>query len=539
MATTNPPAADSKTTDDDVKLSAQHLERVETVHTTQPDVSDLSIWQTIKQNPFIVLCCIYANMGALMYGFDNIALSLCLNMVPFQAQFGEQVSPGTYIIPAYWQSLWNAMAQVCTGFGAWGAGPISDRFGRRISFCVSGLISIAGTAVIYTATTPGAFLGGKMINAIGLGMALTTGQIYVSEITPLRIRGVALSAYAFSMNLGYLIAASVAFDRVTIMDQSSYKVLFASNWVWPLVIVLFCFVIPESPYYLVRKGNLSSATKGLSKLYNKSISVEPILASMVRITREEENQANASSETSYMDLFKGTNWRRTRIILYTNGLNQMIGATFISNAPYFMITAGLSSSQASMMIELGIGFALISSFFTFWFMTFIGRRKMILSGISLAVVLFLIMGIAASVSSSKASLWCVGVTLQLVWFTIGPSIGPSISLAGEISSLRLRAKSQSLGFFFNYSYSTVWNVAVPYMFNATEGNLGGKMGWIFLATSCIALFVVWAEIPETKDRTYGELDEMFNERVPARKFKTYRTERRVADAKVEDENPGV
>lgn len=134
---------------------------------------------------------------------------------------------------------------------------------------------------------------------------------------------------------------------------------------------------------------------------------------------------------------------------------------------------------------------------------------------------------------------CVGVTLQLVWFTIGPSIGPSISLAGEISSLRLRAKSQSLGFFFNYSYSTVWNVAVPYMFNATEGNLGGKMGWIFLATSCIAWFVVWAEIPETKDRTYGELDEMFNERVPARKFKAYRTERRVADAKVEDENPGV
>ena len=80
---------------------------------------------------------------------------------------------------------------------------------------------------------------------------------------------------------------------------------------------------------------------------------------------------------------------------------------------------------------------------------------------------------------------------------------------------------------------------MPYMFNATEGNLGGKMGWIFLATSCIAWFVVWAEIPETKDRTYGELDEMFNERVPARKFNTYRTERRVADAKVEDENPGV
>lgn len=51
--------------------------------------------------------------------------------------------------------------------------------------------------------------------------------------------------------LGYLIAASVAFDRATIMEQSSYKILFVTNWVWLLVIVLFCFVIPESPYHLV------------------------------------------------------------------------------------------------------------------------------------------------------------------------------------------------------------------------------------------------------------------------------------------------
>ncbi|KAF7900678.1 uncharacterized protein EAF01_007980 [Botrytis porri] len=265
MATTNSPAVDGKATDDD------HLERVETIATTQLDASDLSIWQTIKDNPSIVLCCIYANMGALTLGFDNIALSLCLNMVPFhffRAQFGQHVSPGTHIIPAYWQSLWDAMAQVCTGFGAWGEGPMSDRSGRRVSFCVSALISIAGTAVIYIATTPGAFLGGKMVNAIGLGMALTTGPIYVSEITPLRIRGVALSAYAFSMDLRYLIAASVAFYCVTIVGQFSYKVFFASNWVWPLVVVLFAFVISESPRSLVQKGNLSPATKALSKLYS-------------------------------------------------------------------------------------------------------------------------------------------------------------------------------------------------------------------------------------------------------------------------------
>ena len=59
------------------------------------------------------------------------------------------------------------------------------------------------------------------------------------------------------------------------------------------------------------------------------------------------------------------------------------------------------------------------------------------------------------------------------------------------------------------------------MFNPGEGNLGGKMGWIFLATCIIALVIVYLEFPETKDRTYKELDECFQERVPARAFKGY------------------
>lgn len=43
-----------------------------------------TIWETLKENPAVILCCIYANFGALMYGYDNLALSLCLSMVPFQ-----------------------------------------------------------------------------------------------------------------------------------------------------------------------------------------------------------------------------------------------------------------------------------------------------------------------------------------------------------------------------------------------------------------------------------------------------------------------
>lgn len=104
---------------------------------------------------------------------------------------------------------------------------------------------------------------------------------------------------------------------------------------------------------------------------------------------------------------------------------------------------------------------------------------------------------------------------------MGLTTGPAMAIAGEVSQSRLRAESQSIGFAFNYFYSCVWNVVVPYMFNTDEGNLGGKMGWIFLATSAISFAIVYFCFPETKDRTYEEIDELFERKIPARHFADY------------------
>lgn len=99
-----------------------------------------------------------------------------------------------------------------------------------------------------------------------------------------------------------------------------------------------------------------------------------------------------------------------------------------------------------------------------------------------------------------------------------------MSVAGQVSQARLRAKSQSLGFGFNYFFSAVWNVCVPYMFNTDQGNLGGKMGFVYLATAVIAWVAVFFDVPETKGRSFAELDEMFQEGLPARGFKAWRRE---------------
>lgn len=119
----------------------------------------------------------------------------------------------------------------------------------------------------------------------------------------------------------------------------------------------------------------------------------------------------------------------------------------------------------------------------------------------------------------------VGISLQLLWFCISSAVGPAMATAGEISSARLRAKSQAIGLGINYLWSCVWNVATPYCFNAppTGAGLLGKTGFIFCATTVISLAIFWFEFPETKDRTFVELDEMFKQKIPTRKFKEYET----------------
>lgn len=62
------------------------------------------------------------------------------------------------------------------------------------------------------------------------------------------------------------------------------------------------------------------------------------------------------------------------------------------------------------------------------------------------------------------------------------------------------------------------------MFNPNEANLGGKVGFVFGGLSFFCIAFLWWYQPETRGRSYEELDEMFIKKVPAREFKTYHTE---------------
>ena len=70
----------------DTKSNSSHVENATTEESRveEPTSHNLTPWQRLAQNPWIILFCLYGNLGALMYGFDNLVLSLALSMPGFE-----------------------------------------------------------------------------------------------------------------------------------------------------------------------------------------------------------------------------------------------------------------------------------------------------------------------------------------------------------------------------------------------------------------------------------------------------------------------
>jgi Sugar (and other) transporter len=73
----------------------------------------------------------------------------------------------------------------------------------------------------------------------------------------------------------------------------------------------------------------------------------------------------------------------------------------------------------------------------------------------------------------------------------------------------------------NFLGNWLGTFTAPYFINPASLGWSAKYGYIWFASNMILLVFTWFFIPETRDRTLEEIHEMFEARLPARKFKAY------------------
>ena len=94
-------------------------------------------------------------------------------------------------------------------------------------------------------------------------------------------------------------------------DSRAYRVPFALQWLFPTFLLFGLPFCPESPWWLVRKGNIQAAARSLNRLGYKDIDT-----SLESIRRTVYVELVEQKETSYMDCFRGVDLRRTEIGIY-------------------------------------------------------------------------------------------------------------------------------------------------------------------------------------------------------------------------------
>ncbi|KAJ0424998.1 general substrate transporter [Aspergillus carlsbadensis] len=427
----------------------------------------------------------------------------------------------SWSLPADHQLVWSIVQYISAMAAAIASGSLNDLFGRRVCFLITVGLTVIGTFVELFSTNWKIWIVAKLFMGSAMGSMQANTQTFVSEITPTAIRGLTLSLFQFWIIVGQLIASCV-------LEGTSHV---HSSWSWRGAVVsqfgpaFFCLAmffafVPESPYYLASRGRLEDARASLARLRgDDSASTLDDEVRQIHETLEHERQSRDADSVSYLECFRGTNLRRTLLACLPVVMQILTGYPLCSNyLSYFLTLAGLSNAFLITLVSTII--SLLSALSAFFLIERVGRRPQMLTGCYGIIVSLLVISILGFAGLGQAWNYRALAAFCIIWALFYyASVGAvGWAIVGEISSSRLRAKTTSVAALSSSLFNMAWSIAIPYLVNRENANLGAKSGLIFLGMTVVFTGICFFCLPETKGREFDELDRLFEARTPARKF---------------------
>jgi hypothetical protein len=300
----------------------------------------------------------------------------------------------------------------------------------------------------------------------------------------------------------------------------AYRIPIATQWALPMFMLSLVYFCPDPPYWLCRKGRHEDAARSLKRFATNEVDTTLTLANVLETLRLEE--PSKQDRPNYLDCFRGTDLRRLVICMMAYNMQALTGnMLFISYAVYFLELAGLDSANAFSM-NLGLtALGFLGTCAAWPLLSYVGRRPAYLFGtISLATIMFLIGAIDFAPRTTSTPTWTQSSLMLLANLIYDITIGPlCYVILTEVPTARLRGLTIALATVSVQIISIIFAVVIPYAMNKDEGDWRGKVGFIFSGTGGLCLVYCFFCMPETKDRTFEELDLLFERKVSSRKFR--------------------
>lgn len=186
--------------------------------------------------------------------------------------------------------------------------------------------------------------------------------------------------------------------------KKSYRIALATEWPFSAIPLLLAALVPESPVWLLQKEKLQKARDCFRRLHGVDVAAthEDLFEDMQRAVNE-ERWAAQDRKATYIECFRGSNLKRSTIVVFANTIPELFGLTLIGHASYFLQILGLSHSASFLILVLGVVLGLIANIGSWWTLLRFGRRLLMLITLGIVSIFWLSIGIAGCFTSTNVA----------------------------------------------------------------------------------------------------------------------------------------
>ncbi|WP_245718102.1 MFS transporter [Nocardia miyunensis] len=240
-------------------------------------------------------------------------------------------------------------------------GYIADRWGRRAALSLNLLVYTLGGLISAAAVNYEMLLASRAIVGIGLGGEFTVGLAILAELVATRHRGSLLATLNVSSggvgniaSFGFFLLVLGPLNGALGGDHSSWRWAYVILAVPAVLVVFFRRYLPESPRFLLSKGRVDDANVSLTRLASGTVSGlrNPGPAGHFVTAAD----AIPASGTSYLEVFRGRNLRRTAAIGAASWMSFGAQVTLLFLMPILLQSRGYSLSDSlafTMIMNIG------------------------------------------------------------------------------------------------------------------------------------------------------------------------------------------
>ena len=423
-----------------------------------------------------------ASLAGFLFGFDTVVISGAEQTIQSEWQL-DSLEHGLAMSMAIWGTVIGALL---------GSLP-ADHLGRTRTLQMVGLLYFVSAVWSGLAETVNGFMIARLIGGLGVGMSTVASPLYITEISPPRMRGRLAGLFQLNIVAGILVAY-VSNRLLSDPDPSSWRWMLGIEAFPALIFTVLCFSLPESPRWLISvRRDRDAAHEVLSNLMPRADPDE--------VDLELSSIAKSVEQTTSRPRFWSRKLARPiHLVVLLALFNQLSGINAVLYfAPRIFKLAGLQD-KAALLQSIGIGVTnLVFTLIGLRLIDRVGRKRLLILG-SWGYIISL--GLCSFAFSTK---FYAIVPACIFGFIAAHAIGQGTVIwvfISEIFPNEFRARGQSLGSFTHWIGAALLTLYFPIVVD----RFSADQIFLFFAVM-MGIQFVWVKlcVPETRGRSLEQL----------------------------------